>query len=38
VPVKIENAMAASLADANGYVITLNTENGKSYHIEAMSK
>jgi alpha-L-fucosidase 2 len=35
-PVKIENATATSLADANGYVISVNTEKGKSYHIMAL--
>jgi len=37
-PVKIENATATSLADANGYVISVNTEKGKSYHIVALKK
>jgi len=37
-PVKIENATATSLADANGYVISVNTEKGKSYHILALKK
>jgi alpha-L-fucosidase 2 len=37
-PVKIDNAVSASVADANGYVISIETEKGKSYHIAALKK
>ncbi len=38
VPVKIENVIAKSVADANGYVITVNTQKDKSYHISVLKK